>query len=303
VRVRLSALVFAVVVAACGESASPQLPGNLYLVRGQTLVHVTGGRTTPIADNVFPSAFALPDGRVVAIASRGDGSPDGEQLVLVGTDGKLARLGPAAAQVRDPVVEAGGAAIVVAANLDGHSDLYRIAIDGSTTRLTNEETGNFHPSYAGAHLVYASSRDGNSELYSDARLTSEPRDDWEPTPSPDGRTIVFLSDREGPARLFTMNADGSAQRRLTSRTGDADEDQPTWSSDGTKLAYVAGGHVFVRDMRTQAERDVTAGDEPCFSPDGKWIAFTRDKDVIALALEGGESVRVAHGAHLPRWFR
>ena len=286
---------------ACGEASSPALPGEVWLIRDTTLVRVARGRVTPIAEHVFPSPYALPDGRIIAIASRGDGSPDGEQLVLASADGGIARLGPAAAQVRDPALAADGRSIVVAANTDGHSDLYRIALDGTTTRLTDEETGNFHPAFAGGELVYASSRDGQSELYtSTTRLTTEPRDDWDPTPSPDGKTIAFLSDRDGAARVYLLDASGP--HPLGSHDGAADEDQIAWSRDGRQLAYVFAGHIFVHDLASHTERDVAAGAEPCFSPDGHWLALTRGGDVVALSLDTGDTVLLAHHAHLPRWF-
>jgi TolB protein len=35
--------------------------------------------------------------------------------------------------------------------------------------------------------------------------------------SPDGRKIAFVSNRDGTNEVYVMNADGSAQRRLTHR--------------------------------------------------------------------------------------
>ena len=38
-----------------------------------------------------------------------------------------------------------------------------------------------------------------------------------PVWSPDGRKLAFVSDRDGDAEVYVMNADGSGQRRLTQR--------------------------------------------------------------------------------------
>jgi TolB protein len=47
------------------------------------------------------------------------------------------------------------------------------------------------------------------------RLTVNPALDANPAWSPDGRQIVFQSDRDGNTEVYVMNADGTGQRRLT----------------------------------------------------------------------------------------
>ena len=301
-----------IALAACGDD-KPQraeLPGTLFFVEdapAPQLVRLTAGKRTVIGADLYPSRFALPDGRLVAIASRGDGSAGSEQLALVGPKG-VERIGPAAAQVRDPAVDSRGRWIVVAINLDGHSDLYRVELDGKSTRLTNDTQGNYAPATIGESIVYVSSRDGDSEIYRDAqRLTAFHRDDWQPTPSPDGRTIAFLSDRDGTPRIYLMDGDGTGLRRLTTQI--AEESEPTWSRDGKQLAYVVDGQVRVRDMTSGSERVITPPGvrevEPTFSPDGRWLAVSRVRgtatDCWAISLDAGESTPIAHNARLPRW--
>ena len=48
-----------------------------------------------------------------------------------------------------------------------------------------------------------------------------PRDalDYAAQLSPDGRKIVFISERTGSAQIYVMNADGSGLRRLTHTDG------------------------------------------------------------------------------------
>jgi TolB protein len=359
--------------AAQAPAISPEaskLPGVLWFVEDRPehkLVRLAGGARTEITTpggDLYPSPSVLPDGRLVAIASRGDGGPDSEQLALVRAAGDVQRIGPAAAMVRSPASDPRGRWIVFAASTDGHSDLYRVDLaagsgsaaaaaataaagsgagSGSNSgsaaaaapakaplaRLTSDPQGNFEPARLGDDAVaFASSRDGDSEIYrmpaaggKPQRLTAFHRDDWGAAPSPDGKTIAFLSDREGRARIFLMAADGTQLRRLTDRKDrDREEGSPVWSPDGRSIAYlVAGGgesNLWLRDVAAGTERVLTPlrvrDLEPCFSPDGAWIAVSRGKsehegDLWAVpTAPGGEALRLTAGPgleRLPRWVR
>jgi TolB protein len=297
----------------------------------QKLVRLAGGLRTEVrvdGGDLYPTPYALPDGRLVAIASRGDGGAGSEQLALVAPDGTVQRIGAAAVSVRRPAVDPGGRWIVVAANTDGHSDLWRLdPATGEAKRLTDDPKGNFDPArLAGGEVAFASSRDGDSEIYrmpvaggEATRLTAFHRDDWGPVPSPDGKTIAFLSDREGRPRIFLVAADGTGIRRLTGRKdADRDEASPVWSPDGRSIAYLVEGggesNLWLRDVATGAERVLTPlrlrDAEPCFSPDGAWLAVSRgpthrDGDLWAIpTAPGGAAIRVTASPgleRLPRW--
>jgi Tol biopolymer transport system component len=75
--------------------------------------------------------------------------------------------------------------------------------------------------------------DGNSApriwvVGADGTGARELLDEWatDPTWSPDGTKIAFASDRDGNFEIYVMDADGTAQTRLTINPGN--DSGPTW---------------------------------------------------------------------------
>ena len=64
-----------------------------------------------------------------------------------------------------------------------------------------------------------------------------PLDVQAPAWSPDGRTIVFVSWRDGNGEVYAMDANGSGPRNLTQNP--ANDVRPAWSPDGRSIAFVS----------------------------------------------------------------
>ena len=133
---------------------------------------------------------------------------------------------------------------------------------------------------AGQIGLFIADADGNNER----PLVGLGEIDYDPVWSPDGRSIVFTSDRNGSADLYRVQPDGTGLERLTENP--AYDDQAAFSPDGKRLVFVTtrnGGtsDLWTLDLQTKAAKALTSGPggdfRPAWSPDGKWIAFSSDR--------------------------
>ncbi|MGH7231960.1 MAG: TolB family protein, partial [Nitrospiraceae bacterium] len=135
------------------------------------------------------------------------------------------------------------------------------------------------------------------------RLTATPGYDAEATISPDGKTIVFTSVRDGDLDLYAMNLDGTHIRRLTSEIGY--DGGAFFSPDSQRIVYRASHpkdpvaieeyqallkqrlvepsqlEIYVMNADGTSTRQVTANGfsnfAPFFHPDGRRIIFSSNQ--------------------------
>jgi dipeptidyl aminopeptidase/acylaminoacyl peptidase len=95
--------------------------------------------------------------------------------------------------------------------------------------------------------------------------------------SPDGnRFVVEISPRGAAATdLYVVNADGSSLTQITDYPGS--EMHPTWSPDGTRIAFTSSGDIWTVAPDGSGLAQITnlakSASHPDWSPDGNRIAF------------------------------
>lgn len=169
-------------------------------------------------------------------------------------------------------------------------------------------------------ILLSSTKDGNPDIFLYnitetrlKRLTSLRGIEVSPAISPDGKSIVFVSNRDGTPQLFVMDRDGYNMRRLTFHG--SYNTSPSWSPKGDKIVFsgrVAGkNQIFTINPDGSNLVQLTESgnnEDPCFSPDGRYIVFTSDRDggkAVYIMRSNGEAQRriTPKGirASSPRW--
>lgn len=118
------------------------------------------------------------------------------------------------------------------------------------------------------------------------RLTSDPGFDAFPIWSPDGRRIIFTSNRSGVYDLYEKPADGSANEALLYHSPEG-KGPTSWSANGKFLVYYSLGqptHLRLLAVAGPADRQSLPIVDPKFtsitarfSPNGLWILYTSNE--------------------------
>lgn len=220
---------------------------------------------------------------------------------------------------------------------DGGWNIFKMNADGSgVVDLTNtkDPTVNFEPTWSpdGSEVVYMRQDAVNGQdLWRVGADGSNPEDltnspgiqETSAEFSPDGTEIAYVSSGPNPCcdtgynnDIWAMDANGSNQTPLTETDYPQQNVSPTWSPDGTKIAFSTfeskegkenGFHVMDSDgtnqVRPLPEGSPVLTDALSWSPDGTKIAFEGSGGIDLMNPDGTEITALVEnsGAHYPSW--
>jgi Tol biopolymer transport system component/DNA-binding winged helix-turn-helix (wHTH) protein len=138
------------------------------------------------------------------------------------------------------------------------------------------------------------------------KMIPSTRNESNPGYSPDGKHIVFGSDRGGAWEIWMSDADGSHLIRL-SDTRSSESGTPRWSPDSQKIAFDSrrSGHpeIYIVDISERMPRKVATNlsemSTPNWSHDGKWLYFqsgdfqTGITKIFRCPINGGDAIAVS----------
>lgn len=148
----------------------------------------------------------------------------------------------------------------------------------------------------GTRVAYAAWNGSDWDLYvvppvpgsSPTRLTSGAAHDtepsWQPSPAVSGEGVIaFTSTRDGNPEIYVMNADGTAQTRVTDHV--AMDAYPAISPDGSRIAFTSwrdgDAEIYVVNLDGTGLTKITSNTaydaEPTWSPDGAALMYVSDR--------------------------
>src|SRR3954454_16910644 len=258
------------------------------------------------------------------------------QVWVVNPDGSGAHNVSGSGAARDPAMSPDGRQVAYAQN----RDLMVSDVAGGTPRsITSGGHNDQFPAWSAdgkrgvflrvdASDLFIVNADGSglTQLTHDGSAFTEYEPDW----SPDRSRIAFerprCDEKGGQNCVFVVGQDGSGMTNLTPEEVPAacpdvspgvgprgNSSNPSWSPDGTKIAYtgtgyhcqegsIAGGDIWVMNADGSAKTDLTPDaqsntydEQPSWSPDGTKIAFqsdrlhgggNNDRDIVVMSAGG-----------------
>lgn len=239
-----------------------------------------------------------------------------------------------------PRIAPSGNRIAFISTYEGRGSVYVINRDGSNLKRLTEPGNSKRNGYAswspdGTKLIYTREYSIVNDIYimndngnDQKNLTNE----WSSRQfslnlfsefpwSPDGKKIVFASNRDGSLKLYIMDKDGENLRQITNNPNGSDYGA-VWAPNVNRIAYVSTGNVngntniFTLNLRSPRPKphNITnnpyRNTSPVWSPDGTQILFVSNRDgsdeLYIMNSDGSNVRRITHSAEPkenPSWLR
>jgi|SRR5882672_475488 len=295
------------------------------------LLSVEDGKTRQVTmptelENDWGPSFS-PDGTQIAFVRTNNDGYSSSIMLMSAAGGEVRRLETDPRQVDGPPVwTADGSSILFAAKESDVDSLWRVPVSrGIPTRIVEAGSPAWNPAVArrGFRLAYlrmSSARSieqidlNPSAHHARGLVTSLGGQNAGPQISPDGKRLVYMSDRAGGMDIWVSERDGANPIQLTA-VGTAGS--PRWSPDGKRVVFDVGlgpewqqpRAIFVVNVGGGAPRalvqDRFNNPAPSWSPDGAWIYFASDRSgswqVWKVPSTGGAPVQVTTQGGFAAW--
>jgi TolB protein len=262
-------------------------------------------------DPAEPLAQSPPDGPAVELLTESSVEPSGALFFGLRSQGNTQiwayspenggaiQLTDSGVDSEHPAVSPDGQSLAFSSARYGSWDLYLLDFaSGDIRQLTSTPGYEGRPTWSpdGLWLAYEAYHDGDLDIWilpvdgkqDPIQLTNHSGVDYAPTWDPNGRKIAFISDRDGYPDIFIADLDHPDQRftNLT-QTPELLEDSPSFSPDGTSIAYSARGDqletIYVQPLQGKAY-PLGQGSGPSWYPGGGALAAVIETPLDAYVV-------------------
>lgn len=296
-------------------------------------VSVEGGTPMQVSSDRFTGEYfsqPSPDGQTIAFTARGNSATQwwrkghshlDEAEIWTLKDGAYQQHTNRGAKEMWPLWSGDGRSLFFVSDRSGAQNLWVKPLTGAAKQLTQFKDGRVlwpNISYDGKLIVFERNFgiwkfDTANNQASEIKITKRgaaPQPNIEHLTltqfqelalSPDGKKIAVTARGE----IFAASAkDGGDAVRVTRAA--ARDGQLTWAPDSKRLAYISerngNGQVFLYDFTTNIETQLTSDklndSAPRFAPDGKSIAFVRDRKELRVFDLAAKQERVVVSGYL-----
>ena len=227
--------------------------------------------------------FWSPDSRMIAyLADSADGARSEIHVYEFENDETTTLVSEIAGNVELGNFSGDNQWIVLCLNLDGSPGIYKRSVHGvDEVQLTDYEDSRPRFSMDGKRVAFARKNpDGSTNIYtlevetgngpSAAKaLTDEDGDETNFEWAPNGRSIIYVSEREGNPEIYAVDAVEKTTRRLTqNRVDDAD---PKWSLNGEQVLFRSDNdgkyHLFAMDFKSGTQERILEAPDSIITAD------------------------------------
>ena len=217
-----------------------------------------------------------------------------------------------------PAISPDGQTVAFSSNRNGYWDIYLLDLySGGITRLSDTLEYEAAPAWSPDNkwLAYEAYVEDNLEIKIQSvvtpedtiQLTINPAADFSPAWSPDGRRIVFVSNRSGEDEIWLADLDKSEELRFedVSQNPSSEDTHPAWSPDGNTLVWVGEQdsmhQLNLMELSSTGETNITpSAVNKQNLGSGDWPVWSTDGEIILTSLLAPNRVYLtAYRAHYP----
>lgn len=244
--IRLYICLFSLAVfAACGNEAPKEEvaatePVNVDTLRYEAEVHIKNLKQLTFGGDNAEAYFSFDDRGLVFQATNEGWGTECDQIYTMGFDGTDPNKAP-------NMVSTGKGRTTCSFFLPGNEQVVYASThlaDEACPETPRVVNGKYVWPVYSSFDIFVADLEGNIVR----QLTDEPGYDAEATVSPDGKKIVFTSDRSGDLELYTMDIDGSNVKQITSGLGY--DGGAFFSPNSKQLIFRASRPTSPEDVKT-----------------------------------------------------